>query len=145
MAFRFSLAAVLRLREIHEEREERLLTQALAQVTEAREALAALGEALAAAIQNREVALSLSMGVAELHAAYGLERLLRERRAAASVRLGETERQRDAQILCYQKAHREREVLATMETRQKESYRVTRARREQTAIDDIFMARRSRK
>jgi flagellar FliJ protein len=144
MGFRFSLAVVLRLREIHEEREEQVLTQILARITQTREQLAAIQGQVAGAVLRREAQLSRQMSVAELHAAYALVQVLKARCGELVEEIRQLEQLRDKQILIYQAAHQNREVLSTMRAQQKESFRVEQGRREQTALDDIFMARRGR-
>jgi hypothetical protein len=73
MAFRFPLASVLRLREIHEQREERLLTQILAQITQTREAIADTNLEITTSAAGREKALlDSAMSAAEIQASYGM-------------------------------------------------------------------------
>ncbi len=145
MAFRFPLAAVLRLREIHEQREERLLTQILTQMNQARETIVSLDEQIAGAAIAREAALRERMSVAELHAAYGMEALLKERRAFTEQQLAQFTVLRDKQIQVYQAAHRDREVLSKMWQQQKDAFAADLARREQKSLDDLFLSRRLRK
>ena len=145
MAFRFPLAAVLRLREIHEQREERLLTQILTQLNQAQDTIVSLGEQIAAAATTRERALGARMSVAELHAAYGMEALLKERRAFTEQQLAQFTALRDKQILVYQAAHRDREVLSRMRQQQQQAFASSLARQEQKSLDDLFLSRRLRK
>ncbi len=144
MAFRFSLAAVLRLREIHEQREERLLAQILAQVAQARETLASLDVQIAEAAVRRETDLLQRTPAAELHAAYGMSALLKERRQFTADQLAQFEQLRDKQIKTYQAAHQAREVLSTMREKQRDSFLAEQARHQQKALDDMFIARRLR-
>jgi flagellar FliJ protein len=142
MAFRFSLASVLRLREIHEQREERLLTEILAQVRQTREALELLDAQIVDAAAGREARLMATMPVAELHAEYGMSALLEERRQFTQSQLAKFEQLRDKQIKTYQAAHQDRELLSNMREEQRASYAVERSRLEQKAVDDLFIARR---
>jgi flagellar FliJ protein len=144
MAYRFPLAAVLRLREINEQREERLLTQILAQVTQAREAIAALDLQIAEAAARRETELLERTPAAQLHAAYGMSALLKERKQFTVDQLAQFEQLRDKQIKTYQAAHQAREVLSTMRKKQRDSFLAEQARHQQKALDDMFIARRMR-
>ena len=145
MAFRFSLAAVLRLREIHEQREERALTETLAQVAHARELLLTLEEQMERAAGQREAGLQRQMSAAELQDAYGLAALLKEQRQVNQKRLVELEHARDEQIKIYQAAHRDREVLSKMQQQQRESFLLEQSRRQQKVLDDSFIARMVRR
>lgn len=144
MAFRFPLAAVLRLREINEEREERLLTQILAQVTQTREALASLDRQMVEAAARRESELLQCIPAAQLHSAYGMSALLKERRQFTAEQLAQFEQLRDKQIKTYQAAHQARELLSTMRQKQRDSFIAEQARHQQKALDDMFIARRLR-
>ncbi len=144
MAFRFSLAAVLRLREIHEQREERLLTRILAQVTQTREAISNLDLQLAQAASRREAELRRRMTAIELHVAYGLSAMLKESKQLREQQLVQFEQQRDKQIAVYRRAHQGRELLTNMRQEQQEEFLTEQGRKEQKALDDLFIARMRR-
>ncbi len=82
------------------------------------------------------------MPVAELHAEYGMSALLEERRQFTQSQLAKFEQLRDKQIKTYQGAHQDRELLSNMREEQRASYAMERSRREQKAVDDLFIARR---
>ncbi|HEY0785278.1 MAG TPA: flagellar FliJ family protein [Acidobacteriaceae bacterium] len=145
MAFRFSLAAVLRLREIDEQREERLLTQILAQLAQTRMALESVERQLGEAARQRETSLQASTGAAELQSCYALAAALRERRQRTVEELASVGRRREEQMRVYQAAHQAHEVLRTMEAEQRAGYTAEQARREQKIQDDTFLARRGRR
>ncbi len=145
MGFRFPLAAVLRLREIHEQREERLLSQILAQIVQAREAIAAIDVQLAQAAARRETELRGSLAAADLHAAYGLVAMLKERRQFNEEQLAQFEQLRDKQIKVYRAAHQARELLSNMRKQQRESYLAEQNRQQQKVLDDTFIARMLRR
>jgi flagellar FliJ protein len=144
VSFRFSLAAVLRLREINEQREERLLSQILAQVAKTRENLLLVQGQIVEAASNREIALAACVSAAELQAAYGLSAMLEEHRLFTEEQLLKFEGLRDKQIKTYQSAHQGRELLSGMRQEQRESYEIDRGREQQKALDDMFIARRLR-
>jgi flagellar FliJ protein len=141
MAFRFPLASVLRLREIHEQREERILTEILGRVARTREAIAGLDEQIAQTAVQREHNLLERMSGTELHVSYGTVEMLKQRKQTAESQLRQLEQQRDQQIKVYQAAHQARRVLTNMREDQHEAYLYEQARREQKEIDDLFIAR----
>ena len=68
MSFQFSLATVLRVRGIVEEREERLLQEILYEIAQAREAIAAIVAQLAESDANRHADVSKPSTAMHLHA-----------------------------------------------------------------------------
>lgn len=142
MAFQFSLDAVLRLRTMVEEREERLLqqiAQELAKVSEQLEtAHRRIVESYAAIGQESG---NLAFGH-ELHAAYGEVTQSKELAKDLEARIAKLEPLRDKQRLVYQAARRDREVLTDMYRDQRRAYEHQRAREEQKALDDNYIARR---
>ena len=144
MAFRFSLATVLRLREIAEEREERLLSQILAQLARARQKLAELEAEHAACICKREAHLQGSMSACELHVFYGEMRLLEEQQQLEREQIEKLETLRLRQTKLYEVAHQARELLSNMRDEQRGTFEYEQARREQSTLDDLFISRRVR-
>ncbi len=142
MGFRFPLAAVLRLREIHEQREERLLSQILVQIAQAREAILAIDVEMVASAATREAQLLGRMSAAELHGAYGLAAMLKERRHFHEQQLGRFEALQEKQIKIYRAAHQDRELLSSMREEQQEAYLAEQGRQQQKSLDDLFIARR---
>jgi flagellar export protein FliJ len=143
MAFRFSLATVLRLREIAEEREERLLGQILTQMARARESLTDLQAQQLDSIRRREVELTQQIAVAELHVFYGEIKLLGEKQQLAREQIEKLEALRVQQTKVYELAHQARELLSGMREEQLDAFEYERGRKEQGTLDDNFSSRRA--
>ncbi len=144
MAFRFPLAAVLRLREIDEEREERLLTGILTRLGQTRQAIAEIDLALAQVSAWREAALGSALPAAELYSFYERRASLEASRRIHQEQLTKLEALRLQQLEVYQRAHRGRRMLADMKAEQKNAWEAGLAHREQKTADDLFLARRGR-
>jgi flagellar export protein FliJ len=142
MAFRFSLATVLRLREIAEEREERLLGQILKQIVQAKQAIADLEAHRSNLIRQREADLQNQMSAAELHVSYAQLRALEDKQKQAAEQLTKLETLRVQQLKIYEAAHRNRELLTGMREEQLESHRLEQTKLEQSIMDDNFISRR---
>ncbi len=80
MAFKFSLATVLRLREIAEEREERLLMQIRQHMAQSQHELAELDARGIAVIAQRESELTNQIPATELQDSYMQISVLEERK-----------------------------------------------------------------
>ena len=142
MAFRFPLAAVLRLREIAEEREERLLTGILRQMQQVREEISSLDYALAQTAVVRASALASVTHAAELQCLHERRESLLLARLAQEQQLAKFEELRHQQLSAYQQAHQSRTVLTDMRAAHREAWEGQRTRNEQKAADDIFLSRR---
>ena len=145
MRFQFSLATVLRLREIAEEREERLLGQILNQMAHTRQKISDLQVKRAHLVSRREDGLSRQISAAELQIAYGHMNFLDEQQQSARDYLARLEVSRQQQVKVYEAAHQARDLLAGMREEQLEEFRREQTRQEQSAMDDNFIARRSRR
>lgn len=143
MTFRFPLATLLRLREIAELREERLLEQILAQIAEGRRTLVDLAERRLSLIQQRERSLQNSTSAFNLTDSYvhvrAVERMEKDGREQVAKLLA----LRDQQMKIYEAAHRDRDLLSDMRLGQKEAFQKVRTRQEQNAMDDSFGSRRN--
>jgi flagellar FliJ protein len=143
MAFRFPLATVLRLREIAEDREERLLGQILQQITQARQVLADLQERHAALLKSREAALNQQMTGVELLDSYSCMRTIEDMQRLGQQQMVRLEALKAKQLRTYEEAHRNRELLSDMRKQKYEIYEQERGRKEQAVQDDNFSARMS--
>ncbi len=141
MAFQFSLAAVLRLREIEEQREERALMEILVELARTREKITALAAQGADAVRRREISLAASLPAAELNTLYARVQLAKKQREVAEEQLRSLEAHRATQTARYQAARQARELLTGMRDEQRTSFMATRARQEQKSLDDIFSSR----
>jgi flagellar FliJ protein len=144
MAFRFSLATVLRVREIAEEREERLLTQILGQIAKTRQELNDLKAQVDMLLRRSETELTTSISAAQLHITYGQMRALELMQKDVAEQLAKLETLRDQQMKIYAAARQNREVLSALREDQIERYRYLLSRQEQALMDDNFSARFNR-
>jgi flagellar export protein FliJ len=143
MGFRFSLKTLLRLREIAEQKEERLLGQILNQMAQARQTLTDLAAQRKSIIAQQEAALRQPIPASAIAGFYWqmlaidqLERTGREHLAKLAVL-------REQQMKIYEKAHREHDLLAGIKSDKLEAFRREQTRLEQKAMDDNFSSRRS--
>jgi flagellar export protein FliJ len=141
MAFHFTLATVLRLREIAEQREERLLTRILAQITSTRQSLDELQQEVSTLLRLRERELQTSAPAAKLHITYAQMRSLEVMQREVNEQLAKLEGLRQQQMKVYEAAHRAREVVAGLRENQLQAYLYQQARAEQKLMDDNFIAR----
>jgi flagellar export protein FliJ len=144
MAFHFSLAAVLRVRESVEEREERALKSIQLEMARTRHQIEELRAAIGGAHWAREKALQQTIPGGHLHTLLWEEQAAEQRLKSMLGQLQVLEQTRDKQMKVYQAAHREREMLTDIRKRQKDIYEREWLREEQKRLDDIFMARRHR-
>ena len=145
MSFRFSLATVLRLREIAEEREERLLGRISSQIAQARENLDNVQIQYADLLRRRELELERRMAAAELHISYGQMRALEEMQKNTQDELDKLEALRGQQLKAYEVAHRNRELLEGMREEQLQLFHLEQVRQNQKTMDDVFASRRPAK
>jgi flagellar export protein FliJ len=144
MAFQFSLAAVLRMRGIMEEREESLLQKILFDIGKTLDDLKRVEAELQQTQADRHAqALEPCLGL-HLHASYGEIKQLQLRRKECEVLLKNLQAARDAQLLVYQAARRDRELLSNMRDEQRTAHEAQANRREQNFLDDNHIARRGR-
>jgi flagellar export protein FliJ len=143
MGFRFPLATVLRLREIAEDREERLLAQILRQIAHTRQDLEDLGAERAQLVRTREGELQQRMAAADLHLSNAQIVAIEERQKVALELMNKLETLRSQQVKVYEATHRNRELLAGMRAQQREWFHTEQSRQEQRIQDDNFAARKS--
>ncbi len=144
MSFHFSLATVLRLREIAEEREERMLGQILSQIVDTKRSIVQLIAQREAVLKRRSEALKMPMAIADLHLSYAQVESLNDLEKAADENLVKLETLRVQQVKIYEAAHRSCELLEGMREEQLEEFRVQETKREQSLMDDNFTSRRAR-
>jgi flagellar FliJ protein len=144
MSFEFSLATVLRVRGILEEREERMLQKILFEIAQAREALACADAAIAESDASRRADIFKPFIGRNLHASYGAVNELQQNRKNLEEKIAKLEQLRDRQIAVYEKARRNREMLTNMHEEKRSAYESDLARLQQKTIDDNYIARRGR-
>jgi len=144
MAFYFALGTVLRVRGIVEDQEERTLQGILFKISQTRDTMNVIDEDINKSNMARIAEfLKPSLGM-NVHAFYGELEELRCRKVQCEEQIKHLEEQRDKQLLVYEKAHRDREMLTDMRDQSLSAYQFGRTREEQKNLDDIFIARRSR-
>ena len=144
MSFQFSLAAVLRIRVVLEEKEERMLQQILSQIAQTREAIVRTDAEIAESDASRRSEVFQARVGHNIHASYGWMNELKQNRNNLEEQLEKLEQLRVMQIAAYEKARRNREMLTGMHEEQRSAYDTSLARLEQKTIDDNFNARRGR-
>jgi flagellar export protein FliJ len=144
MAFQFSLATVLRVRESVEKREERALQKIQFEIVRLLRGLEDLNAAIAHAHEEREQALLRSIPAGHLHTFQWEAQTALEKQKALHHQLRNLEQERDQQIQVYRAALRDREMLTDMLDKQRAAYDHEQARTQQKNLDDIFTARRHR-
>ncbi|MGA2671882.1 MAG: hypothetical protein ABSE99_01530 [Terracidiphilus sp.] len=144
MAFHFSLGTVLRVRGIVEEREERLLQQILFEITQTLEAIAQTDAQLAKLDELRRESLFQHFNGHNFHATYGEVEELKKNRKELECKVEKLEQLREKQILVYEAARRNREMLTDMREEKRTAYESDMARLDQKTLDDNFIARRGR-
>jgi flagellar FliJ protein len=144
MSFHFSLATVLRVRGILEEQEERMLQKILFEIAQTREALERTEAAITESDTSRRADIFKPFIGRNLHASYGEVKELKQDRKNLEEQIAKLEQLRDRQIVVYEKARRNREMLTNMHEEKRSAYDSDLARLEQKAIDDNYIARRGR-
>lgn len=144
MAFRFSLATVLRYRDSMEKREELALQKILVEIARTRLQVEQLTRQIARAQAAIEKTLEQPVSAAHLQIMVSEVEVLVAQRKTLSGSLAALDRQRALQMQAYQAAHRDRRMLSEMADRQRDAYELGRVRREQKFVDDIFGARARR-
>ena len=142
MAFQFSLATVLRVRGIVEEREERMLQKILFEISQTLEGLARTKAEIAGSDASRSAdTFKPSLGY-NLHASYGEVKELMQSREDLAQQIKKLERLRDGQLVIYEQARRNREMLTDMREEKRSAYEFEVGRSEQKTLDDNYIARR---
>ncbi len=145
MGFTFSLATVLRVRELAAEAEERALTRIVAELEGLRGALVRTDAELREAAQAREqVFTAAPLAAMHLHSSYAAAEALRARRGMIEKQIATFEELRTQQAARYGEAYRHREVLASLRDRARDAWSREQNKREEKAADEAFLNKRLR-
>jgi flagellar protein FliJ len=144
MSFQFPLAAVLRYRESIEQREYFALEKIQQEVTQVERMIRQVEEDSSTATQTRAAELAQGARAAEVQAAYEYQRALEQQRVALQALWQELKMKWRQQLASYELARRNRETLEKLREKQFDAYSREQAKREQSVMDDIFLARRGR-
>ena len=144
MAFRFTLAQVLRVRESIERREELVLQRAELEVTRVQRRIEELTDLLAKTGKARDEAILKSMQAFELQCMNAEMAEIAAAREEVFATLQTLMEKRNAQRKIYQSAHNSRQMLTDMSTQQRTEYDQDQTKEQQKRLDDIFAARMQR-
>jgi flagellar export protein FliJ len=141
MAFRFTLASVLRVRENIEQREELALQRAELEVTRVRRRIDELTEKHIRVLQARERTLRQAVPAHRLQSMQAEMNAIVEAKKNLLKTLEAVQQQRDAQMKVYQSAHTGRQMLTDLSEQKKSEYELEQDRAQQKRLDDIFASR----
>jgi flagellar export protein FliJ len=144
MAFHFSLATVLRVRVIIEEREEGILQKVLFNISKVFDDLERIDARIVEADDSRHAEVLKPCIGLEVHAYYGEVNELKQRRKDLEEKIQKLEEARDRQLSIYEAARRNREMLTDMREKKRTAYDAEANKREQKALDDNYISRRGR-
>ena len=144
MAFRFTLAAVLKLRESLEKQEYARLLQIRKEIIDLESAIQASWDRELQAEENRKAELNRGMFASHLQDFYEKARSLQYQRDILKVTLKETEKKREEQLKRYRAARQGREMLEKLREKQYSEYLHEKNKQEQAQVDDLFLARLKR-
>ncbi len=144
MAFRFSLAAVLKYRENIEQREYFALERIQREIAHVEARIRQFEELHSAVRKRREAELAQGMVSIHLQTTYQEELALEKQLDKLQAQLQELQGKRQQCLQAYQLARQKREVLDHLRVRQLEAYRRAQAKRQQSTLDDIFLSRQRR-
>jgi flagellar export protein FliJ len=143
LAFRFSLASLLRLWQSRERYERRKLEALAARVGALRAEMRRIELAALEARRAAGTRMGAGVAAAELHFAAVCEESRQEALAALQARLAEAESERLAQMSIYQSVERQTKIFENLRRRQYDVFRLEENRREQKRLDEIFLLRRA--
>lgn len=144
MAFRFTLATVLRFRESVEKREELALQRTLLEIAHVRREIEQITTAIVMAHNTRNQAMQNPVPASHLIGMLNDVEAAKERKKNLLQALAALEQQHRLQAAKYQAAHRDRQMLSDMKAKKRDAYEQERARATQKFLDDIFAARSMR-
>jgi flagellar export protein FliJ len=144
MAYKFPLATVLRVRGIIEEREEGILQKILFDISKVFDTLERTDSSLSESETSRyNEILKPSTGL-QLQVSYGEVKALKQLRKDLEAQIQKLELERDEQLIVYQAARQNREMLTDMLEKHRNTYNSDLNKREQKTLDDNYIARRGR-
>jgi flagellar export protein FliJ len=144
MAFQFSLAAVLLVRQNAKKREEQALQKIQLEIARIVNQLEELNAEIAKTHDARERAMQQLIPAAHLHSFLQRVQAIVEAKKMHLQRLQVLELERERQLKVYQAAHRDLETIVEMFNEQREAHDQEQDRTEQKSLDDIFVARHQR-
>jgi flagellar export protein FliJ len=144
MPFIFSLAAVLQFRQNLERQQYLALEKIHQEIAHLETQLVRIEEWRKAAAQQREADLKEGVPAMYLQGDFQQELSLEQYRDILQSKLRDLRTKRQQHLKIYEKARQKREVLEELRTRKLAVYTREQGKREQSRIDDLFLARRKR-
>lgn len=141
MSAKFSLETVLRYRTVIEKRELNALDALRQQAALLQAQLSRIKAAQQQTIVARESSLGSGTIGSELHHLEDYEKSLEMMALSVMQQIEENAKRQEAQILVYQKAHIDCEVLGDLKEKHRIAHIKEQEKREQRAIDDLMGAR----
>jgi len=145
MAFRFSLAGILRFRRSVEHHQELQLLAANQKVAQVRQRMVEVDRDATASWMRQAQLLRNGLSAAEIHFELQCRATLGQRRQELEQELLCQEKIRDERRLAYQAARKSREMVDTLRERQFQLYRQQQVREDQRQLDDLFLLGRRRR
>jgi len=145
MAFRFSLAGILRFRRSVEHHQELQLLAANQKVAQVRQRMVEVDRGATASWTRQAQLLRNGLSAAEIHFELQCRATLGQRRQELEQELLCQEKIRDERRLAYQAARKSREMVDTLRERQFQLYRQQQVREDQRQLDDLFLLGRRRR
>jgi flagellar export protein FliJ len=145
MAFRFSLAAVLNLRKSFERQEYLNLERIQQEIAKAQHQLTEARQRKADIQQSRDSQLVESMPSVVLQSMYEQVFALERHMDSLKAFLLELAVKKDQQIKVYTQARQKREILESLRDKQYAAYQQEETKRQQTLMDDLYLARLRRR
>lgn len=142
MPFRFTLAPLLRLRQSIQRQRTLQLQEANLQASRAQEALAKLERYLSDFAQSKSKTLAAGCTAAELQFTSLLRENLQSFRRELQSDVRKFDLLRQKALGEYHQAYRDREVLETLQARQRRDYQQEQSRREQQELDSAYLLQR---
>jgi flagellar export protein FliJ len=143
MPFRFTLQALLRVRESQEKAELQRLQALTAQLVAGRAELDSLDAQAAETRRGMWNEATQGISGAELHFGAARDSISGERRRMLCGKLQELERAQQQQLGRLLEARRERETMIHLRDQQRTAYDLEQARRLQRQADEQFLMRRA--
>ena len=141
MPFRFKLEGVLRFRKSVEQSEEAALYRIVRDMVEGERELQELEDAQLRFREQRERRLTQTLPGGHLREIAERELELKTLADGLRSRLRQLETQRLQQLVIYQNAHQDREILSELREQQRRADQTEQRRREQKVLDDLFLIR----
>jgi flagellar export protein FliJ len=144
MSFKFPLAAVLRYRESIEQREYFALERTQQEIVRTEALIRQTEQDCSEAEEARVAELAKGTRAAHVKTAYDYRTALERQLEFQQALLQELKVKWRLQLASYDQARQNRETLEKLREKQLDTFRREQAKREQAAMDDIFLSRRGR-